>query len=107
MEGKRKIKVIIDTNWWISFLVSKKSVGLPHILLNEDIIICFSVELSNEIYETLQYARNKKRINELNLKQIIIFLERVATYYAVTSDVSVCRDSKDNFLLALAKDAKG
>ncbi len=98
-------KIIIDTNWWISFIVSKKSTGLPAFFFN-DIFFCFSAELALEISNVLQYKHIAGRINETNLQAFIFFQKNIARFFDVVNDVKVCRDSKVNFLLALAREAK-
>jgi putative PIN family toxin of toxin-antitoxin system len=98
-------KIIIDTNWWISFILSKHSFGLPDFFLNESIDFYFSNELLQEIKTTLTYTKRKERINEINLEQFFSFIEEFAVVVDTTSVVTICRDKKDNFLLALAKDA--
>ena len=40
------------------------------------------------------------------MKLILNIIERFADYIKVTSNVDLCRDAKDNFLLSLAKDSK-
>jgi putative PIN family toxin of toxin-antitoxin system len=98
-------KIIIDTNWWISFIVSKNSVGLPAFFFG-DILFCFSKELIIEIRDTLEYEHLAKRINQINLQAFIYFEKNIARIFTVKNDVTICRDRKDNFLLALARDAK-
>ncbi|MEO6455742.1 MAG: putative toxin-antitoxin system toxin component, PIN family [Ginsengibacter sp.] len=101
----KEIRIIIDTSWWISLIVSKQSIGLPSLLRNEKYRICFSKELKEEVFKALTYTRNAKRMNELNFKLFSDFINDVAWYFDITSSVSVCRDEKDNFLLALSRDA--
>lgn len=48
-------KIILDTNWWISFIISKNTDGLP-IFFFGNILFCFSAELAVEIRSVLQYA---------------------------------------------------
>ena len=98
-------KIIIDTNWWISFIASKKSFGLPSFFFG-DIFFCFSKELMIEIRTVLQYEHIVKRINQTNLQTFIFFEQNIARIFEVKSNVTICRDPKDNFLLALAKDAQ-
>jgi uncharacterized protein len=98
-------KIIIDTNWWVSFIVSKKSVGLPAFFFG-NILFCFSKELIIEIRDTLQYEHLAKRINQINLQSFIYFEKNIAKVFIVKNDITICRDKKDNFLLALARDAK-
>jgi putative PIN family toxin of toxin-antitoxin system len=98
-------KIVIDTNWWIAFIVSKKSVGLPAFFFG-DIFFCFSKELMIEIRTALQYGNVAKRVNQANLQAFIYFEQNIAKIFTVNNDVTICRDRKDNFLLALARDAK-
>ena len=99
-------KIIIDTNWWISFILSKYSVGLPDFFSNKMIDFYFSNELLQEINNTLTYARSIKRINKINLQKFLDFMEELAVMVNTTSSITICHDPKDNFLSALAKDAR-
>jgi len=100
-----KIKIIIDTNCWISFILSKYSGNFPDFFNDNRIKFYFSYLLLNEIHNTLEYGRSKKRFNEENYRQFISFVDHSAAVIESTSVVNACRDPKDNFLLALAKDA--
>ena len=100
-----KNRIIIDTSWWISMIVSKQSSGLPSILKNDNYRICLSATLKEEIFVALAYTRIAKRINEPNMKLVIDFIANGTLHIDVTSNVVLCRDPKDNFLLSLAKDA--
>ena len=40
------------------------------------------------------------------LQSLLIKIREKANFIAVSSKVNICRDSKDDFLLALAKDGK-
>jgi putative PIN family toxin of toxin-antitoxin system len=97
-------KIIIDTNWWVSFIVSKKSHGLPAFFFG-DIFFCFSIDLTAEIKNTLQYTRIVKRINQKNLEAYNFFEKNIEVFFSPEETITICRDPKDNFLLALAKDA--
>ena len=97
-------RIVLDTNWWISFIVSKHSAGLPAFFFG-DFIFCFSNELSEEIKAVLQYEHIMKRINRVNLAAYLFFEANIAHFVSVTNDVTICRDKKDNFLLALSRDA--
>jgi len=65
-------KIIIDTNWWISFIISKKSHGLLAFFFG-DIFFCFSADLAAAINNTLQYSLIAKRINQKNLEAYNFF----------------------------------
>jgi len=99
-------KIIIDTSWWISFILSKHSYGLPNFFFSEQFDFYFSSELLQEVNNTLEYTRSIKRLNEINLQTYIDFVEESSVIIDSTSIVTICRDKKDNFLLALARDAR-
>ncbi len=87
-------------------LVSKQSYGLPTFLRNDKYLICFALELKEEIFEALTYLRNKKRINQTNLKIFSDYISEAAVFFEITSNINICRDPKDNFLLSLSVDAQ-
>ena len=49
MDNKPPIKVIIDTNLWISFLIGKQLAGLKYLLIEKTLVPIFSPQLLNEI----------------------------------------------------------
>lgn len=48
----------------------------------------------------------KKYFSETNLEKLLNLFDVYGEIVQVSSTVDVCRDEKDNFLLALAKDSK-
>ena len=98
-------KIIVDTSWWISFVLSKYPVKLPGFFSDETIDFYFYSESLNEINSTLSNARSRKRIKQINLQEFIRFIEASAVFVEARSSITICREPKDNFLLALAKDA--
>lgn len=102
---QKKDSVIIDTNLWISYLLTGNK-SLDHILSNKKIGLLFSQELLDELIEVIQRPKFKKYFNLRDVSTLLYELKLRSTFVHVTSDVSVCRDEKDNFLLALAEDGK-
>lgn len=98
-------KVIIDTNLWIHFLISKDFSAFDH-LLNEEVVLVFSKELLEEFLEVAQCPKFQRFFSLQSVYDLLEIIQRKAIFVEVISEVVVCRDYKDNFLLALAKDAK-
>ena len=96
-------RIVLDTNWWISFIISKHTAGLPAFFF-DDFVFCFSNELAKEIKDVLQYEHIRKRINPINLTAYLFFEKNIAHFVSVINDVIICRDKKDNFLLSLSRD---
>ena len=98
-------KVIIDTNLWIHFLISKDFSAFDH-LLNEEVVLVFSKELLEEFLEVAQRPKFQRFFTLQSVYDPLEIIQRKAIFVEVISEVAVCRDYKDNFLLSLAKDAK-
>lgn len=99
-------RVIIDTNLWISFLLTKDFTKLDQLLRNRTLVLLFSQELIDEFLEVARRPKFKKYFSFDDLDELLLSITKYAEFITVTSNISVCRDSKDNFLLALAKDGK-
>ena len=100
-----KSKIIIDTNLWISFLLSRKINFIDNLLSNRNVRLVFCSELLDELLEVSARPKFKKFFTTNDKKLILNIIERYADYVIVTSNVDLCRDPKDNFLLSLAKDS--
>jgi putative PIN family toxin of toxin-antitoxin system len=99
------IRVIIDTNLWVSFLISKNYIELDKILTTDQITLIFSRELLEEFLNVIKRPKLKRFFNNDDVIGILEIIHDVGIFVDVVSEVEVCRDFKDNFLLALAKDS--
>jgi putative PIN family toxin of toxin-antitoxin system len=63
-----------------------------------------SEELLHELDEAVRKPYPAKRILRTEYNQLVLRLHTIAELVDVHSTVEICRDPKDNFLLALAKD---
>ncbi len=106
MPKNRPLKLIIDTNLWVSFVISKKLNLLDDLLFTQRVILLFSPELVTEIKTTIAKPKLKKYFGPKALEEMLLAFEPFIDFIEVKSLVSICRDDKDNFLLALAKDGK-
>ena len=102
----RKHRVIVDTNLWISFLLTRDFARLDTLLATEKLTLLFSQELLNEFVAVAQRPKFKKYFSLANLEVLLLQLSTKAEFITVTSAVEICRDAKDNFLLSLAVDGK-
>lgn len=100
----KKTRIILDTNLWISFLLSQKFSKLDKLLLNGKIKLLFSEELIEEFLSVVKRPKLKKYFAESDVQKLLKTINEVAEFIDVKSDVSICRDEKDNFLLSLALD---
>ena len=103
---KKGCRIIIDTNLWISFLLSKKYVFIDKLLSHKKVHLVFSSELLAELMEVAARPKLRKFFTLADKKMIFDLIERYADYVVVTSNIEICRDAKDNYLLSLAKDSQ-
>ncbi len=102
-----KIKrIIIDTNLWISFLITNDFNKLDHFLNSDKYLVVFSDELFDEFLEVVHREKFARYFNDLNIKILVEIINEKALFVKVFSIVNVCRDVKDNFLLSLAIDGE-
>jgi uncharacterized protein len=99
-------KIIIDSNLWISYLIKKDYFWLDKLIKNEDICLVFSDELITEFLDVVHRPKFTKYISKSDLGELIEIFDKFCVYFKVVSDVDLCRDSKDNFLLNLAIDSE-
>jgi len=98
-------KVILDTNLWISFLISKNYSFLDNYVENGKVKLIFSKELFTEFITVAERPKFTKFFSPKDLKKLISYIDKFGILYEVTSDINDCRDIKDNFLLNLARDS--
>lgn len=96
------MRVVIDTNVWISFLIGKFLVGLSDAIIDNRVQILFSEALFAELVEVLQRPKFKKYFSGVAIEQLIVLLHEKVEWVDVASHFNDCRDEKDNFLLDLA-----
>ncbi len=102
----RSKKVILDTNLWISFLISHNLSILDKLIEKKKIKLLFSNELIEEFLIVAKRPKFTKYFSDSHIKELLLLFKDYGKLIKVNSTVSDCRDSKDNFLLNLAIDGK-
>jgi putative PIN family toxin of toxin-antitoxin system len=98
------VRLILDTNLWISFLISSRYEKLDALLATGECSLLFSQELLEEFVSVAQRTKLRKYISKGKLEDLLETIDEVAKFIPVRSNVIRCRDPKDNFLLNLAID---
>ena len=106
MPDQKPIKVIIDTNLWISFLIGKQLKSLKPLLVEQTIQPILSEQLLQEIVLVTQRPKLQKYFPQSKVSELIDFLKIIGLSIDIRSEISLGRDEKDNYLLALAKDSQ-
>ena len=98
----RNKKVILDTNLWISFLISNKLQELDFLLEKGKIRLVFSNELLEEFLTVVRRPKFEKYFSQENLNELFRLFDKYGELTEVAIQITECRDIKDNFLLSLA-----
>jgi putative PIN family toxin of toxin-antitoxin system len=99
-------RLVIDTNLWISFLITKDYIKLDRILSDKTVTLLYSQQLIDEFIEVAQRPKFKIYFSSEDLQELLLEMNQRSHFIEVSSVVNICADPKDNFLLALAKDGK-
>jgi uncharacterized protein len=97
-------RIIIDTNLWISFLITKDYTKLDKIIFSGQGILVFSKELLDEFLVVANRPKFRKYFSQTDIEDILETIEEYADFVHVKTSIDICRDSKDNFLLSLSID---
>ena len=98
------MKVIIDTNLWISFLIGHQA-GLVRRMLTDlrfDVYVC--ARLIEEIRDVAGRDKIRKYVSETDLDDLLAIINAFCQFVTIEADISpkAVRDPKDLYLLALA-----
>jgi len=99
-------KIILDTNLWISFLITKDYSFLDKYIENGKATLIFSDELIREFLTVAKRPKLQKYFTYKDIEHLLHAFENFGILIKVTCKIELCRDYKDNFLLNLAVDSK-
>jgi putative PIN family toxin of toxin-antitoxin system len=99
-------RVILDTNIWVSFLITKDFAKLDEIIFSKQCILVFSQELLDEFLEVVRRSKFRPFFSASDIESILETIDEYADFVKVESKFQICRDPKDNFLLSLSVDGK-
>jgi len=98
------MKVIIDTNLWISFLIGHQTQFVRRILtdLRFDVYVCS--RLIEEIHNVASRDKISRRVSAADVEDLLSIIQAFCQFITIEAEVtqSAVRDPKDLYLLALA-----
>ena len=100
------VRVIFDTNVWISFLVGKRLSAISRFIADGSITIITTPQLLQEIKMVTAPPKLRKYFPKESVTELIELLETIAEQVEVVPTHFISRDPKDNFLLDLIAAAK-
>lgn len=98
------MRVILDCNIWISFLLSRQDCLLRRMLMDTRFDICICEELLAEIVNVARRDKIRKRVSEAELQQLLKIIDAFCEKTTIDHIAeSIIRDPKDLYLLSLAE----
>jgi putative PIN family toxin of toxin-antitoxin system len=95
-------KVVIDSNIWVSFLIGKSLRNLLQFIRNEQIIIVTCKEQIQELTIVFHKPKLQKYFQTNQITTFFSFLKGVSLVVPIQKIATLCRDPKDDYLLALS-----
>lgn len=99
-------KIILDTNLWISFLITQNYKEIDKLIFERKIQLIFSKELIEEFITVANRPKFKKFFNEKDIEKLLEVFDTYGILIKVNIHIHACRDPKDDFLLSLAAKSK-
>ncbi|MEI6409677.1 MAG: putative toxin-antitoxin system toxin component, PIN family [Bacteroidota bacterium] len=99
------MRVLIDSNLWISALISRSMrVRIERLIADDRLEILADAKLFTEIEEVAARPKFSKYLNAPLVSDFIQILRERVLIVETKSEVHVCRDPNDDFLLAICLD---
>lgn len=98
--------IILDTNIWISYILSQRYHILVGKILENNLHIVTCSNLINEISDVLQRKKFKKYINKKDIKEAVNIHLKLCRFIDIDLKSDYLTDKKDNYLIDLYKAAK-
>jgi len=103
MQNKQQ-RILLDTNIWISFLITKDYSKLDDLIFTRKTILLFSRELLDEFIAVAKRPKLRRWFSPEDVESILETIDEYAEFVTIKSKIAICRDPKDNFLLSLSVD---
>lgn len=101
------MRIVIDTNLYVSALINENSrQKLDALLLNPTLTILLDDALLAELNNVIHRPKFRRYVSPVQIEQFVHFLLERVTHVGTTSTVRASPDPKDNFLLALCRDGQ-
>lgn len=100
------IRVILDTNLWISFLIGRQLNMLLDFFADTTLELVSTPILREEILTVAKRQKFRKYFSEDSIKKLAEWMDDNMTMVNINGIPHRCRDPKDDYLLELAVQAK-
>ena len=92
---------ILDSNIWISYVITKRLTDLVALIHSQQLMVLTSPHLVEEIQEVLSRPKFKKYLKHSDINEVIILHTKLCQLVVTDETTYQLSDTKDNFLLNL------
>lgn len=96
------MKVVVDTNLFISFLLGRNLQKLVELLQSEKVVMLVSSRLFDELIKVIDSSKFRAVFSENDVANLIAILKMKGLWLEPRIKINDCRDSNDDFILELA-----
>lgn len=96
------MKIVIDTNVWISFLLGKSFQNIFDLIENYNLTVYTSQEQIQEIIETIKKPKLSKYLESEDINNLIFLFNYNFKFVEISNNFKFLRDPKDDYLLEVA-----
>ncbi len=100
------MRVVVDTNIWISFLIGKLLTGLKSHILSGKVEIVTTHEQIEEINAVVRRPKFSKYFNDEDIEELLFLVFKTSRFIKIEKKIEDCRDKKDNSILEIAAHGK-
>lgn len=97
-----RIRVVVDTNLWISLLIGGKLGDLLEVLVDPQLELVSTELLRAEIVNVTRRPKFRKYFSEEKVEALMVWMDEAMTTVTIDNITPRCRDPKDDYLLELA-----
>ena len=98
------MKVLFDTNLWISFMIGKRLASLADVLCRNDVQVYMSEQLLDEIQTVVARPKFNVIISQESRQAFVDMVDNVCHWTSITIQAkSPISDIKDLFILSMAE----
>jgi uncharacterized protein len=99
-----RLKIVVDTNIWVSMAIGSKQLTtqMASIFMNTSIDLFVSNELLDELVNTLSKPKLQRYLTKERTEIVFNLIKTKAKLVNVATDIRICRDAKDDFMINLA-----
>lgn len=102
MQTSKRIRLIVDTNIWISSLIGKKLIGFREMLMHPCLELITTPHLIEEILIVTNRPKFQRYFHPEDVQVLINWMQDNMTCIEIGTVPQRCRDPKDDYLLELA-----